>query len=164
MTNDQAIKEESSFAEGVQYAGLALSVLSMLAYLAIVLTRVFTDDVSVTKVAWQGPMLLVVAIGGALYGIGYGVARLRHRGPIEDVRDKEIQRYGESINGGLVGLTAAVSIVLLASADDEQLAIQAIQEGAQDYLIKGQIESRELLRSLVNASERKIIEEIHLRG
>ena len=31
MTNDQAIKEEISFAEGVQYAGLALSVLSMLA-------------------------------------------------------------------------------------------------------------------------------------
>jgi diguanylate cyclase (GGDEF)-like protein/PAS domain S-box-containing protein len=53
-----------------------------------------------------------------------------------------------------------VSIVLLASADDEQIAIQAIQEGSQDYLIKGQIESRELLRALVNAAERKIIEEI----
>ena len=53
-----------------------------------------------------------------------------------------------------------VSIVLLASADDEPIAVQAIQEGAQDYLIKGQIEPRELLRSLVNAAERKIIEEI----
>ena len=59
-------------------------------------------------------MLLVVAIGGALYGIGYGIARLRHRRPVEDARDKEIQRYGESINGGLVGLTVAVSIMLLA--------------------------------------------------
>jgi len=53
-----------------------------------------------------------------------------------------------------------VSIVLLASADDEQIAVQAIQEGAQDYLIKGQIEPRELMRALLNAAERKIIEEI----
>jgi diguanylate cyclase (GGDEF)-like protein/PAS domain S-box-containing protein len=53
-----------------------------------------------------------------------------------------------------------VAIVLLASADDEQIAIQAIQEGSQDYLIKGQIESRELMRALINAAERKIIEEI----
>jgi hypothetical protein len=84
------------------------------AYLAIVLTRVFTDNVSFTKVAWQGPMLLVVGIAGAIYGVGYGVARFRHHAAIEDERDKEIQRYGESINGGLVGLTVAVSIVLLA--------------------------------------------------
>jgi DNA-binding response OmpR family regulator len=29
------------------------------------------------------------------------------------------------------------SIVLLSSADNEETAVQAIQEGAQDYLIKG---------------------------
>ncbi len=114
MTTRDIPAEDISFTEGAQYAGLALSVLSMLAYLAIVLTRVFTDDVSVTKVAWQGPMLLVVAIGGALYGIGYGIAGIRHHRPVEDARDKEIQRYGGAINGGLVGLTVAVSIVLLA--------------------------------------------------
>ena len=55
---------------------------------------------------------------------------------------------------------ARISIVLLSSADDEQIAVQAIQEGAQDYLIKGQIEPRELMRVLLNAAERKIIEEI----
>jgi hypothetical protein len=114
MSKNDIPTEEISFSEGVQYAGLALSILSMLAYLAIILTRIFTDDVSVTKVAWRGPMLLVVAVGGVLYGIGYGIARLLHRGPVEDVRDKEIQRFGESINGGLVGLTVAVSIVMLA--------------------------------------------------
>jgi hypothetical protein len=114
MASNEPTREDISFTEGVQYAGIALSLLSMVTYLAIVLTRVFTDDVSVTKVAWQGPMLLVVAIGGALYTIGYGVARLVHRGPVEDARDKEIQRFGESINGGLVGLTVAVSIVMLA--------------------------------------------------
>jgi len=34
-----------------------------------------------------------------------------------------------------------------------------MQEGAQDYLIKGQIEPRELMRALRNAKERKLIEE-----
>jgi len=114
MGNDDAIKEEISFTESVQYAGLAFGPLAILAYLGIVLTRVFTDDVSVTKVAWQGPMLLVVAIGGGLYGIGYGIARLVHKGRVDDARDKEIERYAQSINGGLVGLTVFVSIILLA--------------------------------------------------
>jgi diguanylate cyclase (GGDEF)-like protein/PAS domain S-box-containing protein len=53
-----------------------------------------------------------------------------------------------------------VSIVLLSSADGEAIAVQAIREGAQDYLIKGQIEPRELTRALLNSAERKIIEEI----
>ena len=42
--------------------------------------------------------------------------------------------------------------------DDESLA-QALQEGAQDYLIKGQIETRGLLRALRYAIERKTMEE-----
>jgi hypothetical protein len=113
MATDEPTKEEISFTEGVQYAGMALGLMAILAYLAIVLTRVFTDDVSVTKVAWQGPMLLVVAIGGGVYGIGYGIARLVHKGRVEDARDKEIERYGESLNGDLVGLAVLVSIVLL---------------------------------------------------
>lgn len=53
-----------------------------------------------------------------------------------------------------------ISIVLLSSAEDEATAVQAIQEGAQDYLVKGQIEPRELKRALLNAAERKIIEEV----
>ena len=50
-------------------------------------------------------------------------------------------------------------LVVLSGLDDESMAIQALQEGAQDYLIKGQIEARELLRALRYAIERKIIEE-----
>ena len=52
------------------------------------------------------------------------------------------------------------SIVLLSSLDDEPKAIQAIQEGAQDYLIKGQIEPHKLMRALGNAVERKMNEEV----
>jgi diguanylate cyclase (GGDEF)-like protein/PAS domain S-box-containing protein len=53
-----------------------------------------------------------------------------------------------------------VSMVLLCDAVDEGIAVQGIQEGAQDYLIKGQIEPRELKRALLNAVERKSIGEI----
>jgi PAS domain S-box-containing protein/prepilin-type processing-associated H-X9-DG protein len=52
------------------------------------------------------------------------------------------------------------SIVLLSNLDDEPKAIQAIHEGAQDYLIKGQIEPHKLMRALGNAVERKMNEEI----
>jgi diguanylate cyclase (GGDEF)-like protein/PAS domain S-box-containing protein len=52
-----------------------------------------------------------------------------------------------------------VPLVVLTGRDDETLAAQALQEGAQDYLIKGQIESRGLLRALRYAIERKILEE-----
>ena len=53
-----------------------------------------------------------------------------------------------------------VSIVLLSSVDDEPKAIQAMREGAQDYLIRGQIEPHALMQALGNAVERKMNEEI----
>jgi len=53
-----------------------------------------------------------------------------------------------------------VTLVVLSGLDDESLALQAMQKGAQDYLIKGQIEPRELVRALRYAIERKTIEEI----
>ncbi len=52
-----------------------------------------------------------------------------------------------------------VPLVVLTGLDDDSLAAQALQEGAQDYLIKGQIETRGLLRALRYAIERKIMEE-----
>jgi diguanylate cyclase (GGDEF)-like protein/PAS domain S-box-containing protein len=52
-----------------------------------------------------------------------------------------------------------IPLVVLTGMDDETLSAQALQEGAQDYLIKGQIEARGLLRSLRYAIERKSMEE-----
>jgi signal transduction histidine kinase len=48
-----------------------------------------------------------------------------------------------------------VTLVVLTGLDDETLAAQALQEGAQDYLIKGQIETRALLRAMRYGLERK---------
>ena len=52
------------------------------------------------------------------------------------------------------------TLVVLTGLDDELLAAQAMQEGAQDYLIKGQIETRALLRALRYAIERKRLERL----
>ena len=53
-----------------------------------------------------------------------------------------------------------VSLVVLTGLDDESLAKQVLQEGAQDHLIKGQIDGRGLLRALGYAIERKAMEEV----
>jgi signal transduction histidine kinase len=53
-----------------------------------------------------------------------------------------------------------VTLVVLTHLDDESLATQAMQEGAQDYLVKGQIETRGLLRALRYAIERKRLERL----
>jgi signal transduction histidine kinase len=47
-----------------------------------------------------------------------------------------------------------VPLIVLTGMDDEVLAAQAMKEGAQDYLIKGQIENRALPRVLRYAIER----------
>jgi diguanylate cyclase len=50
-------------------------------------------------------------------------------------------------------------LVVVTCFDDELLAVQALQEGAQDYLVKGQIDARSLFRSLRYAIQRKNMEE-----
>lgn len=46
-------------------------------------------------------------------------------------------------------------IVIMSGFDDEEVAVRAVREGAQDYLIKGQIDGRLLARSISYAIERK---------
>jgi len=53
-----------------------------------------------------------------------------------------------------------VPLVVLTCLDDETVAEQALQEGAQDYLIKGQIDVRGILRALRHATERKRLERL----
>lgn len=49
----------------------------------------------------------------------------------------------------------AVPIVILSGISDVTLAIEMVQEGAQDYLVKGHVDTHLLLRSIQYAIERK---------
>lgn len=53
----------------------------------------------------------------------------------------------------------SIPVVVLSGTVDEELAVQAVQDGAQDYLVKGAESSRGLWRALRYAIERKRVEE-----
>ncbi len=52
------------------------------------------------------------------------------------------------------GAASGVPIVVMTGLDDEAIALKAVQSGAQDYLVKGEVESRNLPRTLRHAIER----------
>ena len=52
-----------------------------------------------------------------------------------------------------------VAIVVLTGFQDEALGARALKEGAQDYLVKGQVDSKLLARSMRYAIERKAVAE-----
>jgi len=56
----------------------------------------------------------------------------------------------EKVSGEL----SNVPVVVLTGLDDEGIAISAVKKGAQDYLVKGEVDNRTLLRSLEYAIER----------
>jgi CheY-like chemotaxis protein len=52
-------------------------------------------------------------------------------------------------------------IIIMSGMVDEDIAVSAVQKGAQDYLIKGQIDSQLLIRAILYAIERqKLIVEL----
>ena len=52
-----------------------------------------------------------------------------------------------------------IPLVVLTGMDDQTMAMQALHEGAEDYLLKDQIDPHGLLRALRYAVQRKIMEE-----
>lgn len=97
-----------------QIIGTVAGLATFTAYWIIVLSRAATDEAPFTDVAWQGPLLLTVAIGGGVYGLSYGVARWRARGDlVTDARDVDIQRTALATGSGLTSLAVLVALILL---------------------------------------------------
>lgn len=48
-----------------------------------------------------------------------------------------------------------VAVIVLTGKDDEELALRALQEGAEDYLVKGQVDAGQLRRAIRYALERR---------
>jgi len=57
-----------------------------------------------------------------------------------------------------------IPMIVLTALDDENTALGAVQSGAQDYLVKGQINTSQLIRSIRYAMERqKLMTELEKR-
>lgn len=67
--------------------------------------------------------------------------------------------YGLSTLRQMQAATPGVAIIVLSRVNDQTLALQAVQNGAQDYLVKGEGQSELLIRSIRYAIERKRAEE-----
>ncbi len=101
--------------------------------------------------------------------VGAGSVRLTHVTRLEDaIRRLDSEEFDVVLldlslpdEQGLETLVRAhasapsVPIVVLTGMDDEALAVKAVREGAQDYLVKGQTDGNLLVRAMRYATERK---------
>ncbi|WP_084106477.1 hypothetical protein [Demequina sp. NBRC 110056] len=104
-----------SFEQRQTAIGLAISLVAVLTYAGVVAVRALTDDLPLTEVAWQGPLLVTIGAGGALYAAVYVVGLIRTRGQRRtDERDRQIRTVAESTGAGLAGLGVLAALVMLA--------------------------------------------------
>ena len=61
----------------------------------------------------------------------------------------------QTLTKAMQGFPKHISIVVLTGLDDESLGMKAVEMGAQDYLVKGQIDTSSLTRSVLHAIQRQ---------
>lgn len=104
-----------SFEERNRAIGLGLGIAAFVAYWVVIAVRAAGDDLPFTQVAWQGPMLAALVVGGAIYGAIYGTMRWRARGTrVADERDTHIALMSETAAGQLIGLAVLVTLIMMA--------------------------------------------------
>jgi hypothetical protein len=104
-----------TFTERYTAAGLLIALVAFVSYWGVVIFRAATDDLPLVDVSWQGPMLVVLLVGGGLYALVFLAMWLRvRREPHTDVRDQEIERYAQTAGGGITGLAVLAALIMLA--------------------------------------------------
>lgn len=59
----------------------------------------------------------------------------------------------------IYAINSRIPVIILTGMNDEKIGIEAVKKGAQDYLVKGQVDGRLLKRSIQYSIERKKAEE-----
>ncbi|HZV63502.1 MAG TPA: EAL domain-containing protein [Telluria sp.] len=85
-----------------------------------------------------------------------GIAHLRRQPPDVLLLDLGLPESTglDTLRKVLAAVPTPPAVVALSSLSDEDIAVQAVQLGAQDYLVKGQLDAPELVRALRYAMER----------
>lgn len=60
---------------------------------------------------------------------------------------------------GVYSINSRIPIIILTGMNDEKIGVDAVKKGAQDYLVKGQVDGRLLTRSIRYSIERKKAED-----
>lgn len=68
--------------------------------------------------------------------------------------------HGLQVLSDIMDFASTIPLMVLTGLEDERLAIESLQKGAQDYLLKGKINHNSLARSVRYAIERKRSEEV----
>lgn len=111
--------------------GTRLGVVVFIAYWIIVGYRAATDGLPLSDVAWEGPLLLCLGIGGTLYVVVFLAARYAGRGETgTDQRDRDIARLGGARDAELTGLTVLITLILLALKVDTFWAANVLFTGS----------------------------------
>jgi hypothetical protein len=112
-----------TFAERNTWVSAFVLPATSLAYFAVVLPRL--GDQPASEVSWVAPMLWAIGagivgtiVGTILVSIGAGIANRGVLESKEDVRDKQINRYGDRIAQAVTGFgTAAVLVLVMFEVD-----------------------------------------------
>jgi len=104
---------------------------------------------------------LLAEVGGATFNLEYtdrlstGLERLAAGGTNVVLLDLGLpDSQGLGTLARVRAQAADVPVVVLTAVDDRTFAMKAVQAGAQDYLVKGQVEGSSLARTLFYAIER----------
>ena len=87
-----------------------------------------------------------------------GMAALTHHPPSVVLLDLNLpDSHGAETFRTVLNQAPDVPVVILSGQDDEALAVKAVHQGVQDYLIKGDITSKQLERAVRYAVERQAL-------